>query len=389
MEFYTLDTETRREYIISRYKSYIWTERYSAFGDFELVIPATPANRQQLSPGVMLGCSDSFFVMLITTVNDAISDDGERMLTISGVSIEQQLEDRIAAAALTDTVTNPKWILAGTPAEICREIFYQICVVGMLDSADIFPLVTPGGTPTGDTNPEPSDVITVELEPQTVYAAIKALCDRWGLGFRMPRNEFASPLYFDIYTGNDRTSRQTAVPAVIFSPELENLKNTTELRSTANYKNAAYVFSPAGFELVYPDDVAASSEGFDRHVMMINMTDIEVGDPDASLKMIYKGYEELAKVRPVIAFDGEISQHSQYIYGTDYVLGDIVELRNSDNYVTYMRVTEQIFVSDEEGDRMYPTLSIVPFDESGSWALGYGYRKWEDFGPVEYWNVQP
>lgn len=388
MEFYTLDSLTRREYIIGRFESFIWSERFSSYGDFELVIPSTPDNRQKLAVGTMLACSESFFIMTVTTIEDQDTDDGQSMLKVTGVSLEQQLEDRIAAAALTDTVTNPKWILTGTPADICRQIYREICYDGALNVQDIFPLITPTYT-TGDTNPEPPDVITVELELQSVYAAIKTLADRWSLGFRMARNEFADPVYFDIYTGNDRTSRQTDFPPVIFSPELENLKNTTQLKSSANYKNCAYVFSPEGFELVYPDDIAADSTGFDRHVLMINMTDIEVGDPDASLKMIYKGYEELEKYRPVVAFDGEISQTSQYVYGIDYVLGDLVELRNADNYLTYMRVTEQIFVSDAEGDRMYPTLSVAPFDESGSWIFGTSYRKWEDYGPSEYWDTMP
>lgn len=388
MDFFTLDSLSRREYNIEKYKSFIWTEKFSTYGDFEILTPATPANRQLLSVGTMLGCSESIYVMMIKTVEDNDAEDGERLLKVTGFTLEQQLEDRIAADALTDTVTTPKWIITDTPSEICRYIYREICHLGRLNASDIFDLVTPTYT-TGDTIPEPSDVITVELEPQTVYKAIKDLADRWNLGFRIARNEFADPLYFDIYTGNDRTSSQTTLPAVIFSPELENLKNTTELKSDANYKNCAYVFSPAGFELVYPDDIAADAAGFERHVLMINMTDIEVGDPDASLKMIYKGYDELEKYRTIVAFDGEINQNSQYVYGTDYVLGDIVELRNSDNYVTYMRVTEQIFVSDPEGDRMYPTLTAVPFDESGSWALGYGYRKWEDFGPAEYWDVQP
>ena len=42
-------------------------------------------------------------------------------------------------------------------------------------------------------------------------------------------------------------------------------------------------------------------------------------------------------------------------------------MRNSDGITNQMRVTEQIFVSDIQGERAYPTLAIDRFITPGSW----------------------
>jgi hypothetical protein len=176
---------------------------------------------------------------------------------------------------------------------------------------------------------------------------------------------------------------------VVFSPELESLQNTTELTSIANYKNVAYVFSPAGYATVYPPDVNPDTEGFQRRVMVVDASDITSDNPDVTSALEQRGAEALAQQRSFRAFDGEINPNSTYKYGTDYFLGDLVEMRNTDGVTNNMRVTEQIFVSDGEGERTYPTLSIALFIDTGSWLSWENAQVWEDLGPTEYWSTLP
>src|SRR5690606_17136547 len=90
------------------------------------------------------------------------------------------------------------------------------------------------------------------------------------------------------------------------------------------------------------------------------------------------GKEALAEHRVIIAFDGEIPQFGSYIYGVDYSLGDLVEQRNSDGLATNMRVTEQIFISDQQGFRSYPTLTINLLITPGSWYAWTAGQVWDD-----------
>jgi hypothetical protein len=225
----------------------------------------------------------------------------------------------------------------------------------------------------------------------TVYDAIAQICSTYNLGFRLLREYDTSNLWFDIYSGSDRTTGQSTLAPVVFAPGLDNLENTKELTIVENAKNVAYVFSPAGFEMVYPEDVDPDVEGFERRVLVVNASDITSENPDVSAALIQRGKEELAKNRTYQAFDGEISQNSSYKYGIHYNLGDLIEMRNEDGIANNMRVTEQIFVSDKEGERAYPTLTLNVFINTGSWLSWMKDKTWLDLDSDtdSVWGNQP
>jgi len=387
VDIYILDSLLRRDTLVDKYLSFIWTDRFQAYGDFELVLPSTPNNRRLFTAGVKLACSESKYMMEVKTLEDTTDTEGKAAYKVSGVSFEELLESRVAAAMLDDTTTSPSWVITNTPGEICRKIFHDICVTGTLSVHDRIPFIMEGNIMPVNTIPEPVDVITVELTPQSVYSALKQLCETWTLGFRLLRNDDLSQIYFDIYSGSDRTTLQDDLPAVVFAPELDNLQNTTELRSTANYRNCAYVFSPAGYLTVYPPDVNPEVEGFDRRVMPVDASDITTDNPDVPAALLQRGLEALSQQRSIAAFDGEINPNSSYKYGTHYFLGDLVEVRNADGVTNQMRVTEQIFVSDSEGERTYPTLAVALTIDTGTWLSWETAQVWEDLGPTEYWET--
>jgi hypothetical protein len=321
--------------------------------------------------------------MTVETVENSTNEEGLQTLTVKGRSLEYILEDRVARSSLSSLTIEPKWVISGTPTEVVRKIFHDVCVLGKLDLGDVIPLLTEGssGLFPESTIPEPADVVAYEIEPMSVYAAAKNLADQFTFGFRIVRNLDEGELFWDVYTGNDRTSQQAVLPAVVFSEELDNLQNTTSLSSTALQKNVAYVVSPVGYEIVYALDVDTDVQGFERRVLFVKADDIDDADLDsASKKMIQRGKEELAKHRSLFAFDGEINQNGQYKYGRDYHLGDLVEMRDSDGTGSIMQVTEQIFVSDSQGDRSYPTLVTSVFISAGSWiAWDFSTKAWADF----------
>jgi hypothetical protein len=198
-------------------------------------------------------------------------------------------------------------------------------------------------------------------------------------------------MHWDIYAGSDRTSGQTILTPVIFSPQLDNLQNTKELVTIDKAKNVAYVFSPNGFEMVYAFGVDPTVEGFDRRVLMVDASDItSTSTSDVPSALIQRGKEQLSAARIYQGFDGQISQRSQYVYGRDYNLNDLVEMRNIDGVTNDMRVTEQIFVNDATGFRSYPTLSTNIFIATGSWLSWMNNKHWFDLdADPTTWSSQP
>lgn len=390
MEAYVLDSLLRRQLVIDTFESFIWTERMRAFGDFQIILRSTNENRSRLPVGSLLAMNESYRVMVVETIEDSTDSEGRATLKIKGRSIEKILKDRIARVLLSEIATTPKWIITDTPAAIVRKIFHDICVTGVLSSRDIIPFVVEASLFPADTIAEPTETITVELEPMTVYDAIKGICDLYDMGFRLVRNFDASQLYWDVYMGSDRTTSQSTLAAVVFAPNLDNLQNTTALTTVESYNNLAHVITPVGGAYVYADGVEPDLvEGFDRRSLLVKADDITDSDPAVALaKMTQRGKEELAKHRRFQAFDGELNQNSSYRYGRDYNLGDLVELRDDTGASNTMQVTEQIFVSDSEGERSYPTLSINTFITPGSWIAWDYNQVWEDLGLEEYWADQ-
>lgn len=389
MEVYILDSLSRRETVVDRFESLIWTERFKRYGDFELILHSTLENRNRFPVGTRLIINESHRVMTVETVEDTTDTEGKATLTLKGRSLESILDNRLARGSMADLETEPKWVLTGVPAAVARKIFHDICVLGILDIADIIPYVVETSIFPVDTIGEPTGSITYEVEPMTVYSALTNLCDLYDMGFRMVRNPVTLQVHFDIYMGSDRTTKQTVLPAVVFSTDLENLQNTTEFTTIAEYKNTAYVLTPVGTEIVYALDVDPSVTGFERKILIVKADDIKDEDPlIATAKMIQKGREELSKHRLYSGFDGELSSNSAYKYGVHYNLGDLVELRNNNGFATDMQVTEQIFVSDKEGDRKYPTLSINTFITPGSWLAWDFNQVWQDL-LTEHWADLP
>lgn len=390
MEVYILDSLLRRSQIIDEFESLIWTERMRAFGDFKLKVLATPENRTRLTVGSKLAMNLSYRVMILETVEDVTDSEGRASLSLTGRSLESILLDRIARTTLDDLTETPKWVITDTPANIARQIFHDICVLGLLDPGDVIPFVIEGSIFPADTIDEPADEITVEIDIANVYDVIRNLSESYGMGFRLVRNGDASQLYWDVYMGSDRSTQQSTLPAVIFSPDLDNLQNVRELTSTALYKNVAYVFSPVGVEVVYPLDVDPDVEGFERRVLSIKADDITDVDPGvASAKMIQRANEELSAHRNFRGFDGEIGQNSEYKYQTHYYLGDLTEIRNDIGTTSIMQVVEQIFSSDANGEKSYPTLAVNTFITPGVWIDWIYKRPWDDFDETEFWDTQP
>lgn len=391
MEIYTLDPLLRRQYVTDRFSSLIWTERWQSTGDFQLDVVSNPLNRSRFKPDTYLALNKSNYVMRVESVEDDVDTNGQKLLIIKGRSIEAILADRVAFSIEGNTTTTPKWTITDTPAAVARKIYHDICVTGVLNTADIIPYVTEGTFMPASTIAEPIDPITLEMEPTTVYEAITQVCQSWALGFRMLRNGDLTQLYFDIYAGSDRTTAQTTLPPVVFAPELDNLQNTKELTTIDSTKNVAYVYSPAGFAEVYASGVDPAVEGLERRVLVVNASDITSDNPNVTAALNQRGYQELAKYRVLQAFDGEISQNSQYVYGRDYNLGDLVETRNTDGVTNNMRVTEQIFVEDQNGERSYPTLTLNTFINTGSWLSWTSDKAWFDFDAdtTSVWGTQP
>jgi hypothetical protein len=390
MEWYTLDDNLQRFRVIEGFESFIWTERYAAQGDFEIVINSNHDSKSLLQTGTRIGMKGSYRVMTIDTVSDELATDGVKKLTVTGKSMENLLDDRVAMPALDDLTAKPKWTITGTPGYIARYIFSQICVTGVMSPNDTIPFYHSGTLLPPGNIPEPNTSYTIDFDPDTVYNDLVKVCEIWSIGFRLVKNGDLGQIYFEVYTGSNRTSFQTILPPVIFSQGMDSISKTSTLRSLADLKTVAYVLAANDAIAVYADGVDSSVTGSARRVLLVKADDIDlaVGAP-LTAAMQQRGLEELAKHRALYAFDGEIPQHQPYTYGVDYNLGDLVEERSPDGFISQLIVTEQIFVSDSSGELSYPTLTLKELLLPGTWVARPIAEHWADVPDDQYWGNQP
>lgn len=399
MELYILDSNFRRTEVVEQFESFIWSERWATQGDVTVTIDPTFPDAALFQQGTMLACDKSDRMMVVQTLENTVNDDGVRLLKITGPSFESVLEEKANKYAdLKPTSVDPptgRTLGDGTtktPATIVRDLFNEVCVTNTLIPDDVIPqMQSTAYYSTAGMIALPTDTPLIAVEIGTLYDTIKAICDTYRLGFRIVRIEDPVPtnapkLYFEVYTGFDRTASQTALGAIVFSTQLDNLTATSELSSISGYKNVAYVFGVHGSKVVVSNDVVGTPTGNARKVMIVNASDIDdAAGATLQTKLEQRGQQELAKARVIVGFDGQIPQQTGLTYRTDYHLGDLVEQRSDSGTRRVMRVTEQIFVSDKEGERSYPTLTQDSLIVAGSWDATLATKKWDDY-TTEKWD---
>lgn len=388
MEIYILNRQHQIEEIVEHVETFIWTERYSAYGDFELVVPSDSVTRSLYSPGVYIIQSLSNRVMIVKSVENTMNDEGKKTLTIKGWSLESLLLDKIGRSSATSYPY--LWRTNRTPTSFIRTAVKEIVIDGVRSTKDIIPNLAINQTPVPGAMAEPGDSYLFEFEPKPLYEIIKTIADAYDLGLRIVRNPTTGGWTFETYMGFDRRASQSVNAAVLFSSSLDNLQNTSLLKSDVDFKNVALVYSEQGLLEVHASGVSTSVSGMNRRVLLVKADTLSGSPttPEITAHLTKTGREALAAHRMTEAFDGEVSQYSPYLYGRDYGLGDLVEFQNDDGGSSNMMVTEQIWSLDAQGLRAYPTLTLHTYVQPGSWLSWDANKEWDDL-TTEVWNTMP
>lgn len=405
MDIFLLDVMLRPIDVVDQYISFIWTERWNTFGDFQIVTLATPNNKRRFVVDTQLTIAQSKRVMIIESIEEKDDIENGNILTVKGRCLNSILEKRLAARFnFAHDQILPSWDSVGwTPKELLEMYFFTICYDGELNSGDIIPYLQPQGTTSlypveNIVDPWPSD-FQWSTKPEDMYKAFQDICSAYDVGFRFYKSPTDSKMYFEGMMGSDRTTQQSHFTPVIFSYDTANLLDTTNLIDNTKKYNAVWVIyfykdvsdnDVTMSALVKASELDFSPGGFDQKTKFLSVTQLPedmalVDVPDYLVKL---GQEELGRSTPINVYDGEIAKTANYKYEVDYNLGDIVEVRGNDGGTAYMRVVEQIFSSDQSGDSVYPSLVTRSFVNPGTWASWKYNIEWSAVGSEEYWATQ-
>ena len=146
---------------------------------------------------------------------------------------------------------------------------------------------------------------------------------------------------------------------------MESLSNVKELRSIAGYATAAYAWPSGATTSSHIGKAYVSGTqttvGLKRRTIMVDATDVNVSDyttAELTTVMNRKAKDALANNNYVRLMDGQLVPQNLFKYGTDYTLGDVIELRSGSTKEN-ARITEYIRAQDNTGFQAYPTLTVV------------------------------
>jgi len=353
MEALILDRQYDTLSVLDTFTSFIWTDRYQGYGDFQVVMPVDLDILEFLKQDNYLSLPRSDRYMIVENVETKTDVETGNTLTVTGRSLESILERRVIAAYT---------VLTGNLQDGIQRLLNENAITPINPNRKI-----PGLTFRASTDPAIT-ALTIDAQylGENLYDTILDLCKDHDIGFRiLPQG--TGGFVFELYAGKDRSYDQNSLPPVVFSPSFENLLTSNYLESKKALKTVAIVAGEgegAARKIAEAVDNSGGGSGLDRREVFVNAGDVsssdgsEEGMPEATYlaQLRTKGSEALADTKVTQAFEGEIDASLQFVYGKDFFIGDVVQIKNEYGMEAKSRVSELILSQEAEGEAVYPTF---------------------------------
>lgn len=335
---------------IDAFSSVIWVTRSYKAGQFELYLPASITNFNRFMPGwndILITRDDRDSVMIVEGINLTTDPENGNYLTVTGKSAESLLGRRIIPQQTNFT---------GTAENCIRTLIDQNIINPTNADRKISNFVL--GPAQGYT-----ETIEKQVTGKNLLETISEICAAYNYCFKVTFD--GTNFTFQLYKGTDRSINQTTNSPVIFSPDYENLGNTSYDYSLQPFKTAVYVAGEGegSNRKIYPLKYQAGT-GLARRELWVDSRstssttesgELTPAEYDAILRE--QGVEALRENMYSLNFSGEILNVNSYQYGVDYGLGDTVSVVNEYGIKGTTVVSEITEVEDESGYSLVPTFS--------------------------------
>lgn len=357
MEAIFLDSTFKSVDTVDVFNSFIWTDRYNSFGNFELSIKPTSDYLSLLNESGYINIEESEHTMFIEDINIKTNIEDGNELIIKGRSLESMLDRRI--------IWDPDNYIGD----------FQMDGVYHILNVNIF-----GATPTSrqipgfkfiitDDNYIENLTINEQFFGEIIYDVVSDLCFSRNVGFKIILDE-EDPyewFKFSLYMGKDRSFGQSSNPYVLFSPNSDNLINADYFKTNRFLKTIALIAGERGVANVQLTATAytSSGTGLNRREIFLEPSNIKRQSPGTIItdseyvEMLEEiGLKELSKMKVIELVDGEVDA-SLFSYGTDFNMGDIVQLEDAYGHLSTSRINEVIFSHDTSGFKILPIFETI------------------------------
>ena len=364
--------------VIDSYESFIWTDRFHSYGDFELYTPVSSELINLCQQNRYLISDFSVHAMIIESISIETSFDAGQKMKVTGRSLESLLDRRI--------VWNQTVINQGTSL--------QNAIKTLINASIISPTKTERAIPNFyflETTNSDITALTVEKMEFTgdqINTIIDDLCNSFNsvgyrilFGYQMNYIHYYDPDFdfyndydfvFELYTGEDRGYEQFANPFVIFSPNYDNIINTNYIDSLESMKNVTLVLGEgegsSRVRLIVggqegPEGNKHWIPGLYRREYYTDARDLQSSDYSSTQKykeaLKQRGLEKLYENSRITSYEGEVEATRLFMYGRDFTMGDLIQIENEYGIMGKARVVEWVRSESDSGIEAYPTFDGI------------------------------
>lgn len=367
MDVLVLNTDIELVGIIDSYISLIWNDRYNEAGDFEILLPMDTPALNFIKEDYYLINNNSEHAMIIEDLYITTDVEQGKRLKITGHSLEKILDRRIVwnKTSFAKTYKSDNITVDTTPLlqDAIEKLIRENIISPAMAARKIPNFVFEKSTDEAITSQE----IEAQYRGESIYEIISSLCKERHIGFKIVLDS-NKQFVFTLYAGVDRTYDQIKNPYVVFSPNNDNLFNSTYCKARSSFKNVALVVpeeSDDTSKAEYQDPVVVGNElGLARREIFADGSDISIEvDNDTTLTptqyrahLKQRGIDTLIENLEYEAFDGEVEATIMYKYGEDFFMGDYVQIEDEYGHQGKAYISEFIISHDTSGINMYPTF---------------------------------
>lgn len=304
---------------IDDYEQSYFTRSLTGYGEFQITLNYN-------SPYASLFRKDSFVLFGTDRRRVGVIEDIERQIgsggkgsqkvIVSGYQAKAILSRRIvipasgqdyyAASAVQETVMkNLVLDHIGSSAITARKVSF-LTVLPTSSRGDVFELKV--------FNSLLSDCVKSAAESSSPYIGTEIYIDSDGEG-----------LTFDVIVGKDRRNTQSVNRRICFSSEFDTVKSGSLIEQNSGYRNVIYVGGQGdgNAKTIIKVTDPIEETGVARREKYFDASSLQT-----VAQLTNAGESELnALKQAVLAIDVDVLVKSQYVYGVDYDLGDLVNIK--------------------------------------------------------------
>lgn len=336
---------------INKFTSLIWPDKFNGYETFTLNAPVTPENKMLLKKGNFVWCGGDN-AALIEIVESKLTDEGEKVFSVKGRTLEVILTTRIIWGTYNCVNKYSSTAMYEIVNEQCVNPSDSLRKIPFLECAQDNQL---------------GKHMSFQKTGGEVYDALQSIATESDLGFNVLFKPKEKKLIFEVIEGVDRTIMPTSENGsrfVIFSTDLEDILSSTYYTNDQNLKTLAYVAGEgSGSDRKHIISGNNASKGFQRRELYVDARDLqsEIQNEDGTTTQINqddyndllndRGNEKLAECSITESFEAKmrVADDVQYVYGVDYFKGDKVIIEDTDLGVQVIaKITEASENIDDE-----------------------------------------